>query len=97
MGRFSHVHYNEICFNLSYLVSSGGSGATIVGESTVPKKPSTGVVATIATQAGTSKIMHPEEDLSLVIKFLSSDSSCDFVLILFRFQYCRTFNLFLQN
>nr|CAH0101030.1 unnamed protein product [Daphnia galeata] len=40
--------------------SSGGAGATIVGESTVPKK--SGV---IATQAGSSKIMHPEEDLSL--------------------------------
>nr|SVE84404.1 EOG090X0A5X [Daphnia pulex]SVE85645.1 EOG090X0A5X [Daphnia pulicaria] len=39
---------------------SGGAGATIVGESTVPKK--SGV---IATQAGSSKIMHPEEDLSL--------------------------------
>ena len=47
------------------MVSSGGAstgaGATIVGESTVPKK--SGV---IATQAGSSKIMHPEEDLSLV-------------------------------
>nr|SVE83212.1 EOG090X0A5X [Daphnia magna] len=40
--------------------SSGGAAATIVGESTVPKK--SGV---IATQAGSSKIMHPEEDLSL--------------------------------
>nr|CAG4641894.1 EOG090X0A5X [Eurycercus lamellatus] len=39
---------------------AGGAGATIVGESTVPKK--SGV---IATQAGSSKIMHPEEDLSL--------------------------------
>lgn len=39
---------------------SSGAGATIVGESTVPKK--SGV---IATQAGSSKIMHPEEDLSL--------------------------------
>ena len=48
-----------------FVVSSGGAstgaGATIVGESTVPKK--SGV---IATQAGSSKIMHPEEDLSLV-------------------------------
>jgi len=40
--------------------ASAGAGATIVGESTVPKK--SGV---IATQAGSSKIMHPEEDLSL--------------------------------
>merc|ERR1712071_714310 len=40
--------------------SGAGAGATIVGESTVPKK--SGV---IATQAGSSKIMHPEEDLSL--------------------------------
>nr|CAG4638613.1 EOG090X0A5X [Cyclestheria hislopi] len=39
---------------------STGSGATIVGESTVPKKS-----AVIATQAGSTKIMHPEEDLSL--------------------------------
>ena len=76
MGRFSHVHYNGICVNLSHFVSSGGSGATIVGESTVPKKPSTGVVATIATQAGTSKIMHPEEDLSLVIEFILKLFKC---------------------
>nr|CAG4636370.1 EOG090X0A5X [Eubosmina coregoni]SVE69949.1 EOG090X0A5X [Eubosmina coregoni] len=40
--------------------SSTGAGATIVGESTVPKK--SGI---IATQAGSTKIMHPEEDLSL--------------------------------
>lgn len=47
--------------------SSAGSGATIVGESTVPRKAAPGgVVPTIATQAGSSKIMHPEEDLSLV-------------------------------
>nr|CAG4644980.1 EOG090X0A5X [Leptodora kindtii] len=38
----------------------GGSGATIVGESTVPKKS-----GLIAVQAGSTKIMHPEEDLSL--------------------------------
>jgi hypothetical protein len=45
---------------ITVVYSSGGAGATIVGESTVPKK--SGV---IATQAGSSKIMHPEEDLSL--------------------------------
>nr|CAG4649535.1 EOG090X0A5X [Scapholeberis mucronata]SVE93767.1 EOG090X0A5X [Scapholeberis mucronata] len=44
----------------AYSSGGAGAGATIVGESTVPKK--SGV---IATQAGSSKIMHPEEDLSL--------------------------------
>ena len=56
------------CIFIIYLIvifsSAGASSsatATIVGESTVPKK--SGV---IATQAGSTKIMHPEEDLSLV-------------------------------
>ena len=49
------------CETWSSVDRSAGSGATIVGESTVPKK-TTGI---IAVQAGSSKIMHPEEDLSL--------------------------------
>lgn len=44
-----------------FVFSSGGATATIVGESTVPKK-----AGIIATQAGSTRIMHPEEDLSLV-------------------------------
>nr|CAG4646443.1 EOG090X0A5X [Macrothrix elegans] len=44
----------------AFAAYGSGGGATIVGESTVPKK-----TTVITIQAGSSKIMHPEEDLSL--------------------------------
>nr|CAG4641057.1 EOG090X0A5X [Eulimnadia texana] len=44
---------------------SGGAGATIVGESTVPKKANNVVPNTITPQGMASRIVHPQEDLSL--------------------------------